>query len=267
MNNEQRTTNNEQRTTNNEQRTTNNEQRTTNNEQQSFGEIQKLVKMVPFFDEFSTKNLKNSISYITTLNYSANHPILLEHSWGSAVYFIVDGWVKIRVHNINGKEVTLNVVGRGEIIGEISALEEMPHFADAIALSPTTVIMIPASNFLSLLQTEILAGIRLARLMAKRFRQINQQLQLREVESPLRVAGILLFLAKNWGKIIGKRVCIPRLPRSELASIVGLTRETVSRALTKLEKDGLILRGDDKSKIYILNLNELEKLINVPIYR
>ncbi len=228
----------------------------------SLSEIQKSTENIPFFYGLSKESLKNSISHIVTRHHPANQVILLENDWGGSVYFIVDGWVKIRTHNGDGKEVTLNIVGKGEVIGEMSALEEIPRSTDAITLTPATVISISASDFLALLKAEPIASIRLTQLMAKRLRQVNRRLRLREAESLSRVADTLLFLAEGQGKTTQQGTTIPNLPHRELASITGLARETVSRALTKLEQDGLISREADNDKICILNLNALENLID-----
>ena len=223
-------------------------------------DIQRLTKTIPFFEGLSQTSLANAISHVVTRHHPANRVILLENDWGGSVYFIVDGWVKIRTHNVDGKEVTLNIVGKGEIIGEMSALDEAPRSTDAITLTPTTVSSIPASDFLALLQTEPLAGIRLTQLISKRLRQVNRRLRLREAESLSRVADTLLFLVEGQGKTTQQGTKIPNLPHRELASITGLARETVSRALTKLEQDGLISRENDT--ICILRLDALEDLIS-----
>ncbi|MEB3309109.1 MAG: Crp/Fnr family transcriptional regulator [Snowella sp.] len=226
----------------------------------NISEIDKLTKNVPFFNGLSKECLENTISHVVTRHHPSNRVILLENDWGGSVYFIVDGWVKIRTHNVDGKEVTLNIVGKGEVIGEMSALEEIPRSTDVMTLTPTIVSSISATDFLSLLQTEPLAGIRLAQLIAKRLRQVNRRLRLREAESIARVADTLLFLAEGQGKATKRGMSIPNLPHRELGSITGLARETVSRALTRLEQDGLISRENDR--ICIRDLDELEDLIS-----
>jgi CRP/FNR family transcriptional regulator, cyclic AMP receptor protein len=228
--------------------------------QPSNSDIQKLIETVPFLAGLSDESTRKLTRHAVTRAHPANRVILLENDWGGSVYFIVEGWVKIRTHNLEGKEVTLNIVGKGEIVGEMAALEEVPRSTDAITLTPTTVSSIPAQDFVSLLQTEPMAGVRLAQLMAKRLRQINRRLRLRESDSLSRVADTLLFLAEGQGKKGDKGMEIPNLPHRELSSISGLARETVTRSLTKLEKKGLIQRNADI--LYITDLDALEQIIS-----
>jgi CRP/FNR family transcriptional regulator, cyclic AMP receptor protein len=184
-------------------------------------------------------------------SHPANQMILLENDWGSSVYFVLSGWLKIRTYNADGKEVTLNIIGKGEIVGEMAALEQSPRSTDVLSLTAVTIANIPAADFVRLLKNEPLAGIKLAQLMGRRLRQINRRLRLRESNSSARVADTLLFLAEGQGVDINsdKGAEIPNFPHRELSSMSGLARETVTRVLTKLERDGLIIRSADKMTI------------------
>lgn len=205
-------------------------------------EIQKLLDTATLLVGLPPETIDKVTSHVVTRTHPANRAILLENDWGGSVYFILDGWVKIRTYNMDGKEVTLNILGKGEIVGEMAALEESTRSTDAITLTTATISSIPAQDFVNLLKSEPLAGIRLSQLMAKRLRQVNQRLRLREADSLSRVADTLLFLAESQGEKSGQGAIIPNLPHRELSGISGLARETVTRSLTKLEKKGLIQR-------------------------
>lgn len=223
-------------------------------------EVQKLLNTASLFVGLSPESLEQVTSHAVTRTHPANRVILLENDWGGSVYFIIDGWIKIRTHNVDGKEVTLNIVGKGEIVGEMAALEESPRSTDAITLTTTTISSIPSQDFVNLLKSEPLAGIRLSQLMAKRLRQLNRRLRLREADSLSRVADTLLFLAEGQGQKSSQGTTIPNLPHRELSSISGLARETVTRSLTKLEKKGLIQRQQET--LCIPDLVALERAIS-----
>lgn len=220
---------------------------------------EKLINTISLFEGLSEKSLDLISSHAVIRTHPANRVILLENDWGGSVYFILEGWVKIRTYNIDGKEVTLNIVGKGEVVGEMAALQEAPRSTDVITLTSTVISSIPAQDFVKLLMAEPLAGIRLSQLMAKRLRQLNRRLRLREADSLSRVADTLLFLAEGQGKKAQHGIEIPNLPHRELSSISGLARETVTRSLTKLEKKGLIQRNSDT--ICIPDLGALERAI------
>ncbi|MEB3179324.1 MAG: Crp/Fnr family transcriptional regulator [Nostocaceae cyanobacterium] len=221
--------------------------------------VNPLIYSAPFFLGLPQSAVENATNHLVTRSHPANQVILLENDWGGSVYFILEGWVKIRTYNLEGKEVTLNILGTGELFGEMAALDEVPRSTDVITLTPTTIGNMPSQDFVKLLQTEPLAGVRLAQLMARRLRQVNRRLRLRESDSQSRVADTLLFLADGQGKQAQTGTEIPNLPHRELSSLSGLARETVTRVLTKLERKGLIVRTSDT--LCIPDLLALERLI------
>lgn len=222
--------------------------------------VEQLIRATPFFTGLPEEIVEKATAHIVSRVHPPNQVILLENDWGSSVYFILDGWVKIRTYNLDGKEVTLNILGKGELFGEMAALDEVPRSTDVITLAPTMIGNLPAQDFVQMIHSEPLAGIRLAQLMARRLRQVNRRLRLRESDSTSRVADILLFLAEGQGKQqLSGGTEIPNLPHRELSSLSGLARETVTRVLSKLEKKGLINR--ERDVLCIPDRHALERLL------
>ncbi len=221
--------------------------------------VNTLIYSAPFFQGLPETAVEQAMSHLVTRTHPSNQVILLENDWGSSVYFILEGWVKIRTYNLDGKEVTLNILGQGELFGEMAALDEAPRSTDVITLTSTAIGNMPAQDFVQLIQSEPLAGVRLSQLMARRLRQLNRRLRLRESDSSSRVADTLLFLAEGQGKKGNTGTEIPNLPHRELSSLSGLARETVTRVLTKLERKGLILRTQET--LCIPDLPALERMI------
>ncbi len=211
--------------------------------------LEELMALVPFMSDLPEDSIQKIAGHFVTISHPANQVLLLENDWGGSVYFILEGWVKIRTYNLDGKEVTLNIIGRGEIFGEMAAMDKMPRSTDAITLTKTLIGRIPAEDFVNLINNEPMAGVRLVQLMAKRLRQVNRRLQLREANSISRVADAILFLVEEQGTEGEKGTEIPNLPHREISSLSGLARETVTRVLTKLEKKGLIQRDADSMRI------------------
>jgi CRP-like cAMP-binding protein len=219
----------------------------------------KQVREAMLFQGLPEDAVIQATSQVVFRSHPASQVILLENDWGSSVYFILDGWVKIRTYNLDGKEITLNILGKGELFGEMAPLDEVPRSTDVITLAPTVIGSMPATDFVMLLNTQPQAGISLAQLMARRLRQVNRRLRLRESDSMSRVADIILFLADGQGQPGAEGIEIPNLPHRELSSLSGLARETVTRVLSKLEKKGLIVR--DKDLMSIPDIDALERLL------
>ncbi|PLS68349.1 MAG: hypothetical protein CV045_08365 [Cyanobacteria bacterium M5B4] len=214
-----------------------------------------------FFQGLPSSAVERATLKMITRQHPADRVILLENDWGNSVYFVLQGWVKIRTYNLDGKEVTLNILGLGEMFGEMAPLDQIPRSTDVITLTEAVIGSLPAQDFVHLLETEPQAGIHLAQMMAKRIRQINRRLRLRESDSTARVIDILLFLADSQGQKIATGTAIPSLPHRELSSLTGLARETVTRVLGKLEKKQLISRDPDRELLLIPDLSALEALL------
>ncbi len=222
---------------------------------------QHKIASAPFFVGLPTASVAKATAQLVTRQHPPDQVILLENDWGNSVYFILSGWVKIRTYNLEGKEVTLNVLGVGEMFGEMAPLDRVPRSTDVITLTSATIGSIPATDFVQLLESEAMAGINLARLMAKRLRQVNRRLRLREADSTARLADVLLFLAEGQGTKSPQGIEIPNLPHRELSSLSGLARETVTRVLGKFERKQIILRHGDRDSLCITNLHALEDLV------
>ncbi|MFZ4665888.1 MAG: Crp/Fnr family transcriptional regulator [Prochlorotrichaceae cyanobacterium] len=218
-----------------------------------------LVETCSFFKGMPSVLLERITEHLVVRKHEANQVILLENDWGSSVYLVIEGWVKIRTYNLDGKEITLNILGKGELFGEMAPLDEVPRSTDVLTLAPTVIANMPSQDFVQLIHTEPMAGVRLAQLMARRLRQVNRRLRLRESDSTARVVDIILFLAEGQGTNSPQGVQIPNLPHRELSSLSGLARETVTRVLSKLEKKGAIHR--EKELLYIPSVGDLEKLL------
>lgn len=216
-----------------------------------------LVETCAFFKGMPSELLEKIAEHLVLRKHEANQVILLENDWGSSVYIVIEGWVKIRTYNIDGKEITLNILGKGELFGEMAPLDEVPRSTDVLTLVPTLIANMPSQDFVQLIHTEPIAGVRLAQLMARRLRQVNRRLRLRESDSTARVIDILLFLADGQGAKTPQGIQIPNLPHRELSSLSGLARETVTRVLSKLERKTLIHR--EKDSLFIPSVVELEK--------
>jgi CRP-like cAMP-binding protein len=215
----------------------------------------------PFFEGLPEDAIKQAIAKVVVREHPPHQGILLEEDWGNSVYFVLSGWVKIRIYNY-GKEVTLNILGRGEMFGEMSALDQLTRSADVITLTQATIASLPAAEFIHLVETEHKACMRLARLMARRLRQVNRRLRLRGSDSRSRVADVLLFLVEGQGIEGSAGIEIPNLPHKELSSLSGLARETVTRVIGKLESKKLIYRDTTRNILCIPDVKGLQDIID-----
>jgi CRP/FNR family cyclic AMP-dependent transcriptional regulator len=162
---------------------------------------------------------------------------------GEAVYLIEAGTVKVHVVEADGTAVTLALLGPGEIVGEMSLLDDQARSADVTTLSPSTLLWLDRAEFRAFLRSMPDLAVNLARLLAARLRLADAQIRsLAAHETETRLARQLMGFAARYGSTApGGGILIPlRLTQSDLASLVGASRERVNRILVSWRERGYL---------------------------
>src|ERR671910_256062 len=195
--------------------------------------------------------------------FPAGAMILTADQPGEIAYIIVDGTLKVSTIQSNGRELNLALLGPGEIVGELALADRAARSADVTTLEPSVLVWIDRGTFERLRRD--IPGIteNLLRLLARRLRLANAQLQaMATLDVHGRVARQLLVLADVLGEQTADgTVRIPlRITQSDLAGLVGATRVRVNEILL-----GFIRRRniavDRQHRITIRNRAELEAYV------
>ncbi len=158
------------------------------------------------------------------------------------VFFVVQGSVRVLVRTADGEHTQiLGDFVAGDLVGEMSAIDDAPRSARVEALVRTRLCVVPAAAFLDLAFTARSVGLRLMRLFTARIRGQNQRLlEYTVLPTRLRLAAELLRLSRP--RPDGTRAVSPPPTQEEMAARVGARRETVSRELSALTRAGLLRR-------------------------
>jgi CRP-like cAMP-binding protein len=175
----------------------------------------------------------------------ARNEVLLRRGDASAgASVIVSGRVRISLMAEDGREVTLGVLGPGEVLGEMSVLDGAEVSADATALEDCILLVIERARFLRLLRENPDLCLRLLAVLCGRLRQSNAALEdMALLDLPQRLGRVLLRLARDWGNRTphGLRIEV-RLSQKDLATIVGGSREKVNKQLREWEEAGALAK-------------------------
>ena len=179
---------------------------------------------------------------------------------GEIAYIVLTGTLKVSVIQPNGRELTLALLGPGEIVGELSLADRSGRSADVVALEQATLVWIDRSTFERIRREIPLITENLIRLMARRLRLANGQLEaMATLDVHGRVARQLLALADALGEPLPNgAVRIPlRITQSELAALVGATRVRVNEVLVGFTRRKHIA-VDGQHRITLLDRPALE---------
>lgn len=186
-------------------------------------------------------------SRLTAVEIQAGRYLIKEGSAGTEMYFLVTGSVKVCTFH-NEKEAILAVLRPGEVVGDISVLCGGPRVADVVALTPCKLLMCTQQDFEAHLATYGGLAHMMLKNLARRVRAASTRisdLALYDVSS--RLARVLFEMSSPAG-IDGTthHVVINPPTHQALASMIGSSREAVTRALKELEKAHHLRIDDDR---------------------
>lgn len=165
-----------------------------------------------------------------------------ERQVADRVLVLRSGRVKITVSSAAGREVVLAFRGPGELVGELSALDDQPRSATVVALEPVQALAVAHDAFRAFLAEHPAASLALLRMLARRLRDADaKRLESAAASTLERVASRLLELCDRFGEPDGDGIAIT-LPISqpELAGWAGASLESVGRALQTMRGLGWI---------------------------
>ena len=181
------------------------------------------------------------------LEMGAGTALYREGEPSGAVYFVREGRVKL-YRSFSGpkaRDQILGVVGDGSVLGLASALESRPQSQGATALTDCVLYAVFRDDLIELMGRFPEASLRLARTLAARNRDLEDLVgDLVFHSAPQRVARMLLNLATEEGRVTKRGVVFtPSLSRQEMAEATGISREALSRALSRLAHEGILDLG------------------------
>jgi CRP-like cAMP-binding protein len=171
--------------------------------------------------------------------YPAQSILFYECDPSHEVLVVRSGEIKVAI-TIGVREVLLDVIGSGDVVGELSALDEGPRSATATALTASEVIAIPTDAFVAFLTDHPVVALGLMRAIVGRLRDASRrQVEYGALDAIGRVCRRLIEMMERYGVADGEGVVIAGpLSQSDIAAWAGLSREAVVKALHALRALG-----------------------------
>ena len=175
------------------------------------------------------------------------------------VYFVLSGTICINRSQYNGARTILNMVGAGEVLGEICACDKLGHSANALATEPTSMLKMRRADFQKLEADSHTLSRNVKWLLAHRLRfatTLNEALAERRV--CVRITLLLGALADRYSKDSAQQeVALPlRLTQSEIAEWACVSRQHAEKHIVLLRSEG-ILRVDAGRRMVIQDRHRL----------
>ena len=161
----------------------------------------------------------------------------------SGMMVILHGRIRVSITAAEGHEISLAVLGPGEVVGEIALLDGGERSTDVTAIDEGVLLTIQRSDFLPLLQESASLCLRLMQVLCGRLREANRSLEeLATLSLRARLGRLLLRLAANYGTRVGKELRLEvRLSQKDLGTLIGASREKVNRQIRVWEQAGALM--------------------------
>ena len=194
------------------------------------------------FKRYSVECLQPLAKRSSILALRKNTIICMDGDILQSIYFILKGKVRVFKENQQGKEVTLYELGQGESFGETAWLNGCRQFASVITKEPCNVLTIQHSDFSQFYQEHPDFMHCIATRLSEEIENISQHLK--EIALGSIHHRVLWALRSNAKEVAGQQIANFSTHR-ELASLIGCSRESVSRTIQDLKKSGdVVLDGD-----------------------
>ena len=219
--------------------------------------VSDILKKVPLFSVLNEAEIRELATIGTTRRIRRDELIFLQGDPGQHFFIILDGKVKIFLQDARGREVILVVLGKEDFFGEMSLFDGQARSASAQAQQETRVFSISHHEFNRFLEQAPKVSLKMLRFLSERLRHADAII---ENLALLSVKGRLARLLADWGakdgkSIDGQTVFRLPMPKTEIAQMLGTSRETVSRMMSELKDEGVVdLDGNT------VRVNGLDKL-------
>lgn len=198
-----------------------------------------------FLDALSEEEATDLHAAGRRCSYGAAVTIVHEGDDAGPVVVLLEGRAKVTTSAAVGREAIIAVRGPGDLIGELSAIDNSPRSASVTTLEPVEALLLPGSGFAALLESRPRIALVILRTVAGRLRDADtSQAQLGTHDVVARVSQRVIELADRFGEEDDGRIDIALpLSQEELAAWAGASREAVSKALQQLRSLGIVETG------------------------
>lgn len=178
---------------------------------------------------------KEERKLLSVRSYNKNDVLHREGETCEEITIVSEGKIKIVSYSFSGKEIVFNELGKNQIFGNNLLFSSEPNYkGDVVSVDKSIVVTIKKDDLITLLSSNKEFLKEYLKIQSDFGKSLNSRIKLLSIDSALERFEYYLFI--NKGEVDFKNV-------TTLASELGLKRETLSRLISKLEKENVIKRS------------------------
>jgi CRP/FNR family cyclic AMP-dependent transcriptional regulator len=197
-----------------------------------------VLKSVPLFASFQDEQLRTLVGVVTRRSAPRGTVIMAAGDAIDSLYIVISGRLKVMMSDAEGKEVILSLIGPGEYFGEMGLIDDSPRSASVVTIEACELLAVSKRDFKKCLAESAEMAAAVMRGLVRRLREADRKIgSLALLDVYGRVARLLLDMSEMQN---GQRVVAKRLPKQDIAKMIGASREMVSRVMKDLQMGGYI---------------------------
>lgn len=200
--------------------------------------IDKLLRNVPLFHELDNEDMEPIVQSARREEHKKNTTLMREGDEGDSLFIVLAGMVRIYIDDEDGQEHTLYMSGPESYFGEVALLDGSSRTASAVTTETTTLLRIPRNVFLKSVHQKPDIALHMLSSMTQRLRKATDDIRVLALKSTYqRLALKLIELSEERDGTISLQ---RNYSQSDLANMIGASREAVSKILKELEQHDFI---------------------------
>ena len=221
--------------------------------------LQPVIAAIPLFAGLEARDQTRLCEGARTQRVDAGAVVLERGGPPEALYAVATGKLKVVAPRDGGRDATLDILGPGDVFGEVAFFHPEGRTARITALEESVLVVLDRRVFLDMLARSPAFSQRLLTLMAKRLHDTIAHFDATtSLDVPQRLARKLLLLLEAFGTPAPDGIGLAlKLSQSELGDLIDTTRQTVNRQL-KIFADAGILRSE-AGQLVILDIAALRR--------
>jgi len=218
----------------------------------------RLLKNLLMFKDLNEESLQKIYKIWHEKEYKKGSIIFMEGDPGVAFYYIISGKVKLYTTSCDGREHIINIFGDGCVFGEATLLTGIDYPATAETLEDSKIGVLKNNDLENLIKEDTSLALEIIKVLSRRLIMASRVIRnMAFKDTAQRTAAALFELSQNHGVNTHDGIELNlEITRQELADVVGASRESISRVLSRLKKNGII---DINSNITIKDIKKLNE--------
>lgn len=189
-----------------------------------------VLRKHPIFCDLEPEAFDQLCRYAKHSTLKRGAPIFSKGDAGTSMFAVISGTVKISTSSVDGRNAILNLIGAGEIFGEMTVLDGQVRSADATANTSCELFIIDRREFIPFLKSQPALAMKFIELLCTRLRWTSEQVEQIILQNlPGRLASALLRLTEKHKLAPGGRTIA--VTQQEISEMVGMTRESINKQL------------------------------------